>query len=54
MATTEDKLGGRRQAALATPSDLGFDAVKNISGALNGLLANVFALYVKPRTFIGT
>jgi starvation-inducible DNA-binding protein len=51
MQTTEDKLAGRRQAALATPSDLGSDAVKNISGALNALLADVFALYVKTKNF---
>jgi starvation-inducible DNA-binding protein len=51
MPTTEDKLAGRRQAALATPSDLGSDAVKNITGALNALLADVFALYVKTKNF---
>jgi len=51
MPTTEDKLAARRQAALATPSDLGSEAVKNISGALNALLADVFALYVKTKNF---
>ena len=51
MPTTEDKLAGRRQAALATRSDLGSEAVKNISGALNALLADVFALYVKTKNF---
>jgi starvation-inducible DNA-binding protein len=51
MPTTEDKLAGRRQAALATPGDLGAEAVKNISGALNALLADVFALYVKTKNF---
>jgi starvation-inducible DNA-binding protein len=51
MQTTEDKLAGHRQAALATPSDLGSEAVKNISGALNALLADVFALYVKTKNF---
>jgi starvation-inducible DNA-binding protein len=51
MPTTEDKLAGRRQAALATPSDLGSDAVKNITGALNALLADVFALYIKTKNF---
>ena len=51
MPTTEDKLAGRRQAALATSSDLGSEAVKNISGALNALLADVFALYVKTKNF---
>src|SRR5271156_1575072 len=51
MPTTEDKLAGRRQAALATRSDLGSEAVKNISGSLNALLADVFALYVKTKNF---
>src|ERR1700721_657716 len=51
MPITEDKLALRRQAAFATPSDLGSEAVKNISGALNALLADVFALYVKSKNF---
>ena len=42
--TTQDKLAARQQAALATRSDLGSEAVKNISGALNALLADAFAL----------
>src|SRR5271154_3205674 len=51
MPTTEDKLAGRRQAALATRSDLGSEAVKNITGALNALVADVFALYIKTKNF---
>jgi starvation-inducible DNA-binding protein len=51
MSTTEEKLGTRRRAALATPSALGAEAVKNISGAMNALLADVFALYVKTKNF---
>jgi starvation-inducible DNA-binding protein len=51
MPIVQDKLGARQQAALATPSDLGSEAVKNISGALNALLADVFALYVKTKNF---
>ena len=49
--TTQDKLAARQQAALATRSDLGSEAVKNISGALNALLADAFALYVKTKNF---
>ena len=49
--STEDKLAARRQAATATRSDLGAGAVKNISGGLNALLADVFALYVKTKNF---
>jgi starvation-inducible DNA-binding protein len=51
MPTTQDKLETRRKAPLATPSDLGADAVKNITGALNALLADVFALYMKTKNF---
>ena len=51
MPTTEDKLAARRQAITATRSDLGAESVKNISGALNALLADVFALYVKTKNF---
>jgi starvation-inducible DNA-binding protein len=51
MPTTHDKLVTRREAANAAPSDLGSEAVKNISGALNALLADVFALYMKTKNF---
>src|SRR5580693_1102453 len=51
MPTTQDKVETRRKAALATPSQLGAEAVKNISGALNALLADAFALYVKTKNF---
>jgi starvation-inducible DNA-binding protein len=51
MPTTQDKLAARRVAATATPSDLGTEAVKHISGALNVLLADVFALYLKTKNF---
>src|SRR6201999_2247054 len=37
--------------ALATPTDLGADATRDISAALNGLLADVFALYLKTKNF---
>lgn len=37
--------------SLATPTDLGSDAVRDISGALNALLADMFALYLKTKNF---
>ena len=40
-----------RTAPLETPTDLGSDAVRDISGALNVLLADVFALYMKTKNF---
>ncbi len=36
---------------LATPSDLGANATRDIAAALNGLLADVFALYMKTKNF---
>ena len=48
--TTEDART-RRKAPLATPSALGADAVRDISGALNALLADFFALYLKTKNF---
>jgi starvation-inducible DNA-binding protein len=38
-------------APLETPTDLGPNAVRDISSALNVLLADVFALYVKTKNF---
>jgi starvation-inducible DNA-binding protein len=37
--------------ALATPIDLGANATRDIAAALNGLLADVFALYLKTKNF---
>ena len=41
----------RQSANLATPTDLGANATKDISGGLNILLADVFALYFKTKNF---
>jgi starvation-inducible DNA-binding protein len=38
-------------AALATPTDLGHDAVSAVSAAINPVLADVFALYLKTKNF---
>src|SRR6266436_8416494 len=38
-------------AALNTPSDLKPNAVRDLSGALNILLADMFALYLKTKNF---
>src|SRR6201997_1149686 len=40
-----------RKAPLTTPSDLKSNAVQEISGALNILLADMFALYLKTKNF---
>jgi starvation-inducible DNA-binding protein len=41
----------KRKAPLKTPTALGENAVRDLSGALNGLLADVFALYIKTKNF---
>jgi starvation-inducible DNA-binding protein len=40
-----------RTAPLATPTDLKSNAITDISGALNILLADMFALYIKTKNF---
>jgi len=37
--------------ALATPTDLGANAVAALSSSVNGLLADAFALYLKTKNF---
>jgi starvation-inducible DNA-binding protein len=49
MATSDAK--SRRRAPLDTPTDLGSNATKHLSGALNVLLADMFALYMKTKNF---
>src|SRR2546427_9961290 len=41
----------RRMAPLDTPTDLKPNAVRDISGALSILLADMFALYLKTKNF---
>src|ERR1700712_2431984 len=45
------ELTARRKAPLATPSDMNAAATAAISAALNGVLADVFALYLKTKNF---
>ena len=45
------ELTQRRDAPLATHSDLSRSGVKDITGAMNAILADVFALYVKTKNF---
>src|SRR5881392_688218 len=39
------------RSPLVTPTDLSSTATKDIAAAMNGLLADVFALYVKTKNF---
>ncbi len=48
---TRDQAHKRQDAPLATPTDLHQDATRDIGAALNGILADVFALYLKTKNF---
>jgi starvation-inducible DNA-binding protein len=50
-AKKREQLETRRAAPLVTPSDLGAQASKDISAGMNGVLADVFALYLKTKNF---
>jgi starvation-inducible DNA-binding protein len=41
----------RRDAPLLTPTDLKPAATRDVSGAMNAILADVFALYLKTKNF---
>ncbi len=48
---SREKLESQRAATSATPNDLGERAAKDIGGAMNAVLADVFALYLKTKNF---
>ena len=50
-ATKVQDMKVRRSAALVTPTDLKAAATKDIASAMNGILADVFALYLKTKNF---
>jgi starvation-inducible DNA-binding protein len=50
-AGSKQVLKDRRQAPLDTPTDLKAPATKEISAAMNAILADVFALYLKTKNF---
>src|ERR1700692_4576884 len=47
----DNDLKSRRAAALHTPTDLSSNATRDVAAALNLLLADVFALYIKTKNF---
>jgi starvation-inducible DNA-binding protein len=54
MKATKAKItgtDGRQRSPLATPTDLSAEATRDISGAMNAMLADVFALYLKTKNF---
>jgi starvation-inducible DNA-binding protein len=46
-----EELQHKQAAALNTPTDLKANATKDIFGAMNAILADVFALYLKTKNF---
>src|SRR3954469_5046866 len=50
-AAKRQVLENRREAPLQTPTDLKPAATKEVSGAMNAILADVFALYMKSKNF---
>ncbi len=50
-ARKAEDLKRRRRAPLSTPTDLKAKATRDIGGALNAVLADVFALYLKTKNF---
>jgi starvation-inducible DNA-binding protein len=50
-STKTSQLLREREAPLATPTDLTPSATKDIAGAMNAILADVFALYLKTKNF---
>ena len=49
--STKTELISRQEEPILNRSDLELEAVRQISGALNVLLADVFALYLKTKNF---
>ena len=47
----KEELKERQRAPLSTPTDLAAEATRDVSGALNAILADVFALYLKTKSF---
>ena len=46
-----ERVAQKRQRPLASPSDLGDKAARDIAAAMNAVLADVFALYLKTKSF---
>ncbi|HVW20217.1 MAG TPA: DNA starvation/stationary phase protection protein [Opitutaceae bacterium] len=51
MKSNHQRLTEKLEAALATPTRLKAEGTREVSGALNALLADVFALYLKTKNF---
>jgi starvation-inducible DNA-binding protein len=50
-STDASRAAEHRQAPLNTPTDLTAKVTKDIAGAMNAILADVFAIYLKTKNF---
>jgi starvation-inducible DNA-binding protein len=50
-ADKRNELARRQQGPLVTPTDLKPRATRDVAGGLNGILADVFALFLKTKNF---
>jgi starvation-inducible DNA-binding protein len=50
-STKTQELKQRLRAPVETPTDLSAEATRDIAGAMNAILADVFALYLKTKNF---
>ena len=50
-AAKTNELKQRLRAPVDTPTDLSAEATRDIAGAMNAILADVFALYLKTKNF---
>jgi starvation-inducible DNA-binding protein len=50
-APDQTSLLRKQHAPLATPTDLDAKATRDVSGAMNAILTDVFALYLKTKNF---
>jgi len=50
-AAKTQELRDRQRAPLATPTDLTAEATRDVAGAMNAILADAFALYLKTKNF---
>src|SRR5213082_3224073 len=51
MKSSREAVVRRLSAPLATPTDLSPAATRDITGSMNAILADVFALYLKTKNF---
>jgi starvation-inducible DNA-binding protein len=54
VTTRTQELQERERTPLATPTDLSAEATRDIAGAMDAILADVFSLYLRTKNSTGT